>query len=190
MRTAAFIDGQNLYHLARNAWSRNPSDQYGWPSYDVEKLSTALVQQAFGCGLSQIHFYTGVPPTGPWHRFWSNKIRVLKNKGIYVYRGRVRQQPGGQGQEKGVDVSLSIDLVRTTYDREYDAILIVSQDWDYGPAVRLAKKIARTQGRQLAFASAFPYHPGMPQRGVPGTTWIHIDKALYDRCHDPTDYRL
>ena len=91
MRTAAFIDGQNLYHLARNAWSRNPSDQYGWPSYDV---------------------------------------------------------------------------------------------------VRLAKKIARTQGRQLAFASAFPYHPGMPQRGVPGTTWIHIDKPLYDRCHDPTDYRL
>ena len=61
MRTATFIDGQNLYHLAKNAWSSHPSDRYGWPSYDIEKLSTALVQRAFGCGLSQIHFYTGVP---------------------------------------------------------------------------------------------------------------------------------
>lgn len=68
MRTATFIDGQNLYHLAKNAWSSHPSDRYGWPSYDIGKLSTALVQRAFGCALSQIHFYTGVPSTGPWHR--------------------------------------------------------------------------------------------------------------------------
>ena len=146
-----------------------------------------FVQQAFGSGLSpRIHFYTGVPATGPWHRFWSNKLRVLKNRGIYVYRGRV-QQPGGQ--EKGVDVSISIDIVKTTYARQYDAILIVSQDWDYGPAVRLAKTIAQAQGRQIAFASAFPYRSGMYKRGVPGTSWIQIDKTLYDRCHDPTDYR-
>ena len=26
-------------------------------------------------------------------------------------------------------------------------------------------------------------------RGVPGTTWVHIDKAIYDACHDPRDYR-
>lgn len=36
MRTATFIDGQNLYHLAKNAWSSHPSDRYGWPSYDID----------------------------------------------------------------------------------------------------------------------------------------------------------
>ena len=51
------------------------------------------------------------------------------------------------GQEKGVDVSLALDLVRATYERSYEAAIIVSQDWDFGPAVRLVKEIARVQDR-------------------------------------------
>jgi hypothetical protein len=66
----------------------------------------------------------------------------------------------------------------------------VSQDWDFGSAVRLAKTIARDQQRTLTFESAFPYEAGrINPRGIPGTTWIHIDRASYDACFDPTDYR-
>ena len=64
---------------------------------------------------------------------------------MYVYRGRVN----AGGQEKGVDVSLALDLVRATYDRQFEVAIIVSQDWDFGPAVRLAKEIAQAQGRRL-----------------------------------------
>ena len=53
------------------------------------------------------------------------------------------------GQEKGVDVSLALDLVRATYDLQYEVAIIVSQDWDFGPAVRLAKAIAQVQDRRL-----------------------------------------
>lgn len=110
----------------------------------------------------------------------------MASRGIYVYRGRVN--PGGQ--EKGVDVSLAIDLVQLAYEKQYDAAIIVSQDWDFGPAVAMARRIARDQGRRLFFESAFPYEQGRSNpRGIPGTTWVHIDKALYDECHDPTDYR-
>ena len=35
---------------------------------------------------------------------------------MYVYRGRVN----AGGQEKGVDVSLALDLVRATYDRQFE----------------------------------------------------------------------
>ena len=122
-----------------------------------------------------------------WHGFWSNKLRYLRSRpGVYVYRGRVN--PGGQ--EKGVDVSLAVDLIELTYDQRYEAAIIVSQDWDFGSAIRLAKQIAQNQGRQLVFESAFPYRAGpISPRGVPGTVWFHIDKALYDSCFDPTDYR-
>lgn len=194
-RTIVFIDGQNLYHLARVAWSSSSphlSTPYAWPSYDVEKLAQALVSRVPGRMLSQIRFYTGVPdPTGSrshrfWHGFWSNKLRYLRSKGVYTYRGRVN--PGGQ--EKGVDVSLSLDLVQLAYKQQYEGAIIVSQDWDFGPAVRLAKTIAASQERYLAFESAFPVGPGSySNRGVPGTTWVRIDKATYDACHDPTDYR-
>jgi len=143
--------------------------------------------------LSQIRFYTGVPNPKHgrsqtfWHGFWDNKLRYLRSRGVYVYRGRVN--PGGQ--EKGVDVSLAVDLVQMTYEEAYDVAIIVSQDWDFGPAVRLAKQVAKDQRRRLVFESAFPHQNGKDRsdRGVPGCEWVLIDKGMYDTCVDPTDYR-
>ena len=84
-----------------------------------------------------------------------------------------------------MDVSLALDLVRATYDRQYEVAIIVSQDWDFGPAVRLAKAIAQVQDRRLVYESAFPVGPGsLSRRGVPGTTWVPIDQATYDACGD------
>jgi uncharacterized LabA/DUF88 family protein len=194
VRTIVFVDGQNLYHLARAAWSPGPQvpgSPYGYPSYDVEKLAAWLVGRGSRRVLQQIRFYTGVPDprdtqTTFWHGFWSRKLRYLVSRGVYVYRGRVR--PGGQ--EKGVDVSLSVDLVHLTYEAAYDVAIIVSQDWDFGSAVRLARAIAHDHDRPLTLESAFPYEAyRMNPRGVPGTTWIHIDKQTYDTCLDPNDYR-
>ena len=63
--------------------------------------------------------------------------------------------------------------------------IIVSQDSDFGPAVRLAKEIAKDQGRTLGFESVFPFEQGrVSPRGVPGTTWIRIDKATDQRQLD------
>ncbi len=192
MRTVVFFDGQNLYHGAREAWSpalHVSGSPYSYPSYDVEKLASALVARVPGRRLTQIRFYTGVPsPTQDafWHGFWNNKLRYLGSRGIYVYRGRIN--PGGQ--EKGVDVSLAIDLIQMTHDRQYEAAIIISQDWDFGPAVKLAKKIAAGQGRSLYYESAYVVSSNTKNaRGVPGAHWVPIDKALYDSCIDSTDYR-
>ncbi len=163
-----------------------------WPSYDVEKLAHMLASRVAGRILSETRFYTGVPdqksgPSGQfWHGFWSNKLRRLKSRGIYSYRGRV----SAGRQEKGVDVSLALDLIHATYEQRYDAAIIVSQDWDFGPAVRLARQIAQAQMRTPVYESAFPVGPGsFSDRGIPGTTWAPIDKSTYDACIDPVDYR-
>lgn len=195
MRVLVLFDGQNLYHSSRKVWgprTGGPASPYTWPSYDATKLAQALVARVPGRTLAEIRFYTGVPNPGGdetqkfWHGFWINKLRSMQNQGIYVYRGSVNVG----GQEKGVDVSLSIDLVQATYEQRYEVAIIVSQDTDFGPAVRLAKTIARNQGRQLAYESAFPVGPGSrSQRGVPGTNWVPIDQATYDACLDPADYR-
>lgn len=194
MRTVVFFDGQNLYHLARTAWAPFPpvvGSPYGYPSYDVQKLAAALSARDPRRVLSQTRFYTGVPSPKEdafWHGFWSNKLRFLGSQGINVYKGRIN--PGGQ--EKGVDVSIAVDLVELTYDQSYEVAILVSQDWDLGPAVALAKRIAKAQRRFLVFESVFPFQvgKGLSPRGVPGCNWVHIDKALYDACQDPTDYRM
>ena len=80
--------------------------------------------------------------------------------------------------------------MQATHEQRYEVAIIVSQDTDFGPAVRLAKTIAQSQNRQLAYESAFPVGPGsLSRRGVPGTLWVPINQATYDACLDPTDYR-
>ena len=186
MRTIVLVDGQNLFHLAREAWG--PTPPYNYPSYDVGKLAEALVFLRPGRTVEEVRFYTGVPHQSAdpfWNGFWRSKLRHLRNQGIHVYRGRINS-----GGEKGVDVSLALDLVRATYEQRYDAAIIVSQDADFGPAVNLSKEIATAQGRNLSFESAFPFGPGSSySRGVPGTNWVSIDQAMYDACFDPNDYR-
>lgn len=190
MKTIVFFDGQNVYHLAKDLWSPRPyvsGSPYGYPSYDVEKLADCLVKLDAKRVLSEIRFYTGVPDPNIdhfWSGFWNNKLRYIRSRGHHVFRGRVN--PGGQ--EKGVDVSLAIDLIWLTYQQKYDAAIIVSQDADFGPAVALAKQIAKDQQRSLQFFSAFPC-ANATERGVPGTNWVYIDKEMYDSCFDSIDYR-
>ena len=194
MRAIVLFDGQNLFRGAKDAWGSyppDPSSAYDWPSYDVQELAHHLVSLTPDRSLVEIRFYTGVHSPAvdaPKHGFWTNKLNYLERRGVHVYRGRV----SSGGQEKGVDVSLAVDLVQATYEQRYEVAIIVSQDADFGPAVLLAKNIARTQGRQLVFESAFPVGPGTPRgrrRGVPGTRWTHIDQETYDACRDPRDYR-
>ena len=144
-----------------------------------------------GRTLAQIRFYTGVPDANAdpcWHGCWTNKLRYLRSRGVEVYAGRVSRS----GQEKGVDVSLAIDLVRLTYQQEYDVAIIVRQDWDFGPAVTLARRLGTSQGRALSFGSCFPCEMGRTRsnRGIPGTSWHHIDQPTYDSWFDPRDYRV
>ena len=191
MDTIVFFDGQSLFRSAKDAWG--PTSPYNWPSYDVERLAQRLVSLTPGRILKQIRFYTGVLSESQdfeKHWFWTNKLDHLETQGIYVYRARVRGGVNGPRQEKGVDVSLAMDLIRATYDQEYEVAIIVSQDSDFGPAVRLAKDIAKEQQRQLTFESAFPIGPGTTyQRAVPGTDKVVIDKATFDACRDPNEYR-
>ena len=111
MDTIVFFDGQNLFRSAKDAWG--PTSPYNWPSYDVERLAQRLVSLTPGRILKQIRFYTGVLSESQdfeKHWFWTNKLDHLETQGIYVYRARVRGGVNGPRQEKGVDVSLAIDL--------------------------------------------------------------------------------
>jgi len=194
LRTVLFFDGQNLYHGAKDAWApvpHSPGNVYAWPSYDVESISSWLVSRKAGRRLQQVRFYTGVPDPHRgnveefWHGFWTNKLRHLGSRGVYVYRGRVN----AGGQEKGVDVSLAIDLIRLTYESAYDVAIILSQDADFIPAVKLAKEIAHSQGRQIGIECAYPQNPSHP-RGIVGTEWVQITKTDYDTHRDPREYRI
>jgi uncharacterized LabA/DUF88 family protein len=197
-RAFAFFDGQNLFYSAKEAFG------YSYPNYDPKAL-TENICSAKGWTVAGIHFYTGIPSVSDkadWNYFWTAKMAVMGTRGIRTfsralrYRNQTISLSDGTfavalvGQEKGVDVRIALDIVRFALDGNYDVALIFSQDQDLSEAVQDVKKISLLQNRWIKAACAFPTSPTVQKtRGINGTDWIRIDRATYDACIDPNDYR-
>jgi uncharacterized LabA/DUF88 family protein len=197
-RAIAFVDGQNLFHAAREAFG------YTYPSYDPQKLAEQVCQGQ-GWQLQQVRFYTGFPAAEDqpfWNHFWTAKLAVLGTRRLYTYarplryRNRTVQLPDGTehtylaGHEKGIDVRLALDVLGLAVDGAYDVAVLFSQDQDLSELGDDIRRIARRSDRWIKLASAYPNSPtSRNRRGINGTDWIKIDRATYDKCLDPNDYR-
>src|SRR6266508_2268301 len=83
-RAVVFVDGQNLYPAAREAFG------YTYPNYDVLTLARTICHEK-GWTLTQTRFYTEIPDLDDdarWHGFWSAKLSVMGRQGVHVCHGR------------------------------------------------------------------------------------------------------
>ena len=197
-RAVVFIDGQNIFHSAKDAFG------YRHPNFDVKKLAQKLCLNNTYT-LSEIRFYTGIPDKEDkpfWNQFWSAKLSHMGKQGIWTFSRPLRYRPQSivlpdgsisselVGQEKGIDIRIALDIVRLARQGTYDVGIIFSQDQDLTEAVDEVKAISKDTCRWIRLESAFPDSPAARnRRGINGTAWIKIDKKLYDACIDPTDYR-
>ena len=197
-RAIAYIDGQNLFNATKEAFG------YPFPNYNVHALVESICN-AQGWSFSAVHFYTGIPDPSidpDRHHFWVTKLGVMGTRGVQTFSRPLRYSnqlvslPNGNmtttlvGREKGIDIRLALDVVRGALDKRYDVALIFSQDQDLSEATREIRSISRQQKRWIKVACAFPFSPTLRnKRGINGTDWIKIDRATYDACVDPNDYR-
>jgi len=197
-RAVTFIDGQNLFHAAREAFG------YTFPNYDVVALSEAVCRTP-GYSFAQGRFYTGIPDAQDdafWHGFWSRKLGVMGRQRIHVfsrplrYRNRVLRLPDGTehtflaGEEKGIDVRIAIDVIRMAHHADYDVAVVFSQDQDLSDVAQEIRTISHEQNRWIKIVSAFPVSPtARNRRGIDKTDWMPIDRTTYDAWIDRRDYR-
>ncbi|MEM7047013.1 MAG: NYN domain-containing protein [Pseudomonadota bacterium] len=197
-RAVAFVDGQNLFRHAKDAFG------HYHPNYDPKKLFEVVCTQK-GWKATQTRLYTGIPHPDygkRWSDYWRRRISALKRDDVRVitrhlrYRTREARREDGTStgvifaQEKGIDVRLALDFVLMALRDEYNVGVIFSQDQDLAEAAREVKTIARDTGRWIKIASAFPSGSGATSsRGVDVTDWIEIDENTYNACLDPRDYR-
>lgn len=197
-RAVAFFDGQNLFHHAKAAFG------HFYPNYDPIKLFSAVcgahAWKPFG-----VRFYSGVPLASKdlmWHAFWTNKLLAMRRAGILVVSRPLRYHqtkvalPDGREttlevpQEKGIDVRLALDVMRMALNSQFDVAVIFSQDQDLAEVAAEVREISRTQDRWMKVVSAYPDSPtASASRGIDKTDWFPMDRALYDTCLDPRDYR-
>ncbi|HZB88652.1 MAG TPA: NYN domain-containing protein [Terracidiphilus sp.] len=197
-RAVAFFDGQNLFHSAKDAFG------YAFPNYDLPLLADAICA-AQGWTLIESRFYTGIPNAADnafWNSFWVKKIAQMGKRGVKVftrplrYRNKTVRLPDGSthafltGEEKGIDVRIALDILSGAMNGVYDVALVFSQDQDLSEVAAEIRKIATQQNRWIKIACAFPWSPAAHnKRGINGSDWLKIDRATYDRCIDPKDYR-
>lgn len=137
-----------------------------------------------------------------WSGYWSNRVLAMKRAGVIVttrpiryHRQDVVLDDGSSHevttpQEKGIDVRLALDIVNLARTKQYTVGVIFSQDQDLSEVVTEVKQIAKEQARWIKLVSAYPNGPNASSsRGINGTDWFRIEKANYDACLDPRDYR-
>jgi len=198
VRAVTFIDGQNLFYSAKNAFG------YDYPNYNPLRLSQAFCKKN-GWNLSQVRFYTGIPSKDDndfWNAFWTNKAAAMNRAGVHchmrtlVYRDTLKQLQDGSitrvrvGFEKGIDVRIALDLVRMARTESFDVAVIFSQDQDLAEAAIEIKSISKEQDRWIGVVSAYPEGQSTKkQRGIDQTMWLPFDKELYCSCLDARDFR-
>jgi len=134
-RLAIFIDGSNLYHALRTAYSR--------ADLDFRLLASRL------CGdrdLVRAYYYNAPVaqqenPTA--YREQQRFFAALQSTPYFELRlGRLVNRAGVL-VEKGVDVRLAVDMVRMGHLGIYDTAILVSGDGDFADAVQAVKDMGK-----------------------------------------------
>lgn len=197
IRAVSFFDGQNLFHSAKQAFG------YTFPNYDPVALTRAVCEQR-GWNVSGVRFYTGIPDAADkpfWNHFWIAKGAQMGREGVHMftrplrYRNKQVKLPDGSihsfldGDEKGIDVRLALDVIRLAHRNEFDVAILFCRDQDLSEVADEIRVIAAEQDRWIKVVSAYPVSPAIRVRGIDKTDWFKIDRTTYDACIDKRDYR-
>lgn len=196
-RAVSFFDGQNLFHCAKHAFG------YTFPNYDPKALAEEVCRLN-GWVSAGVRFYTGVPSASDkplWNHFWTAKGAQMGRQGVHVYTRELRYRnkrislPDGSqhtfldGDEKGVDVRVALDVISLAHKQSYDVAILFCRDQDLSEVADEIRTISQEQNRWIKVASAYPDSPAVKYRGINHTDWLPIDKKTYDACIDTRDYR-
>ena len=186
-RAVAFIDGQNLFRHAMDAFG------HYHPNYDPQKLTNAVCRE-HGWINHGVRFYTGIPSdkhNPKWHGYWSRRLTEMKRAGIVVTSRPLRYgKDGSSPREKGIDLRIGLDVVRMARKGDLDVALIFSQDQDLAEVAQEIRDIAKSENKWLKIVSAYPSgRSATAKYGIYNTDWFPIDQTFYDACLDPRDYR-
>jgi len=138
-RVMVFIDAGYLQACIR--------DQFENRLVDITKFSTRLAGQA---RLIRTYYYTARierPPDDYWRQQQAAQQRfsdaLAYQPSIQVRWGRLQFGDSSRPRQKGVDVLLSLDMLRFALKDNYDRAILVSGDGDFADIVSIVKDEGR-----------------------------------------------
>lgn len=149
-RVAVFIDWQNTYKTAREAFGwRDWPNEYGNYSPLGLSLELARANDLGDAELARVFVYRGLPstrhdPGGYAANRRQSAAWMAENPDVVVPKLRPLAYVNGDPQaprEKGIDVLLAIDAVEWTITERCDVAIIFSHDTDLLPAVEAMTRL-------------------------------------------------
>lgn len=196
-RTVVFIDYQNMYRSAREAfnWESEGGHFGNFRPYGLGRRMVREVDRL----LTQVRVYTGIHipqrnaaqhaqmqrRMAAWVAESPEKVALFPRPLRYSSR-----RPGGE--EKGVDVELAIDLVSLALDDEFDTVILASGDTDLVPALQfVADRFPEKQIETIAWEPLQGCQPpsalDLPRGDV---TRTELSKQDFDRMADKRNFYL
>ncbi len=203
-RVKVFIDYQNAYSLAREAFGNPDVDIFTFGQVSPRRLGVLLKTNGEAVDaqreLTEVRVYRGEPsakhsPVGQRAcqrqvRFWDAQAAVMSVSRPLHYRP-IAWDRGGRPtrwevREKGIDVLIAIDMVMGAVRDEYDVAVLVSADTDLVPALEAVLML----DKRVEVASWRPEHGWGKRLNVQGQNlWCHwLERADFDHVRDDTDY--
>ena len=148
-----FIDGGYLRELAKKYIGTDLLDYTKFSEYCRDVASRGLISAE----LRRTYYYDAnvdavVDVTK--HKALDSYFQRLRTLDFFeVKLGRLIKTEDGYRQ-KGVDVLLTLDMIRKAYEDQYDAAILVAGDDDYTDLVRAVKDIGKKAYGVLDMASA------------------------------------
>jgi uncharacterized LabA/DUF88 family protein len=139
-KAVVLIDGGYLAKVLETIFHR--------PPFGFEEFSDLLCQKN-GCDRVRTYYYhcrpyQSDPPTpaektrySEWLKF---EVYLGKIPRLDFRPGRLQRLPDGSFKQKGVDVGLSVDLVKLSCKGVIDKAILITGDSDFAPAVAVAKE--------------------------------------------------
>lgn len=196
-RLAVFIDYQNAYRGARQAFGRE-DDHYIVGQFDPLKLAKLIAQRhpsyrgATLRRLVQVRIYRGMPSSTKSSEGYAaarkqvSRWRSASSTGGLRLEVCTRQLDyrTGKPREKGIDVVLALDLAFGAANGDFDVVVLFSGDSDLLPALERAHAL----GVACETAAWAGGGRRQPQKGF--LRWEHrLDRRDYGQVHDSFDHR-
>lgn len=197
-RSAVFIDYQNVYRSAREAFGwTGRAGQFG--NFVPLNLGLLLAIRTSST-LAAVRVYTGVhTPQGNevQHNQMMRRIRAWLAASVQrpdllrvVPRSLAYRDGGRTVQEKGIDVKLAIDMVILSQRPDIDRIVLVSADTDLVPAVDYVTAIARKPVTCVGLAPAQEHFDSPRALTVnhPLADRLELDSSSFARAADKRNF--
>jgi uncharacterized LabA/DUF88 family protein len=143
-RAALFIDNSNFYHALKD------SRRLPFPPSDYDKLFEILAKQ-FKLELKEVTVYDAVKDISKeplqyaaQQKFHSGLRNLVPKWPVNIKTRKLKYRRVGKDllpEEKGVDVLLVVDAIKTALSKSVDSIIVLSGDADFVPLIEFVKNL-------------------------------------------------